>query len=119
MIRRPPRSTLFPYTTLFRSIGKQLGTHQPVRVGRGSWLGHGAVILPGATIGRQCVVAAGSVVRGDVPDHSVVAGVPAKVIRTLTDGTQAHVAGKLDDWVEPLAAGFGTWNAGSRSEERR
>jgi acetyltransferase-like isoleucine patch superfamily enzyme len=90
-------------------IGKQLGEHQPVSVGKGSWLGHGAVILPGAQIGRQCVVAAGSVVRGVVPDHSVVAGVPAKVIRRLDDGSQAHVAGRLDDYVEPLAAGFGTW----------
>jgi acetyltransferase-like isoleucine patch superfamily enzyme len=92
-------------------IGRQLGEHQPVSVGKGSWLGHGAVILPGARIGRQCVVAAGSVVRGEVPDHSVVAGVPARVIRTLDDGSRAHVDGKLDDWVEPLAAGFGTWNA--------
>jgi acetyltransferase-like isoleucine patch superfamily enzyme len=91
-------------------IGKQLGEHQPVSVGRGSWLGHGAVILPGARIGRQCVVAAGSVVRGEVPDHSIVAGVPARIIRTLDDGTRAHVEGRLDEWVEPLAAGFGTWD---------
>ncbi len=91
-------------------IGKQLGDHQPVSVGKGCWLGHGAVILPGSRIGRQCVVAAGSVVRGEVPDHSVVAGVPAKVIRTLDDGSRAHIAGRLDDYVEPLASGFGRWN---------
>jgi acetyltransferase-like isoleucine patch superfamily enzyme len=92
-------------------IGKQLGDHQPVSVGKGSWLGHGAVILPGAQIGRQCVVAAGSVVRGVVPDHSIVAGVPAKVIRRLDEGRPAHDGGRLDDYVEPLAAGFGTWQA--------
>jgi len=100
-------------------IGKQLGDHQPVSVGRGSWLGHGSVILPGARIGRQCVVAAGSVVRGDVPDHSVVAGVPAKVIRTLTDGRPAHQEGRLDEFVEPLAKGFGTWSADGRHPRRR
>lgn len=64
-------------------IGKQFGTHMPVSIGPGSWIGHGAVILPGAQIGRNCVVAAGAVVRGEVPDFSVVAGNPARVIRHL------------------------------------
>lgn len=63
-------------------IGRQLGTHQPVVIGSGSWIGHGAVILPGARLGRNVVVAAGSVVlAGDVPDHAVVAGVPGRVVR--------------------------------------
>lgn len=92
-------------------IGRQLGDHQPVSVGRGSWLGHGSVILPGAQIGRHCVVAAGSVVRGRVPDFTVVGGVPAKVLRTLTDDRPPHQEGKLEAWAEPLAAGFGTWQA--------
>jgi acetyltransferase-like isoleucine patch superfamily enzyme len=64
-------------------IGRQLGKHEPVSIGAGSWIGHGAVILPGACLGRGVVVAAGSVVRGDVPDHCVVAGVPAKVVRRI------------------------------------
>lgn len=67
-------------------IGLQLGPHQPVSIGDGSWIGHGAIILPGTTIGRNVVVAAGSVVRGDVPDHAVVAGVPAKVVRSYAAG---------------------------------
>lgn len=67
-------------------IGAQLGLHQPVSVGSGSWIGHGAVILPGAQIGRNVVVAAGSVVRGRVEDHAVVGGVPARVIRRLEPG---------------------------------
>lgn len=61
-------------------IGQQLGDHLPVRIGSGSWIGHGAVILPGAQIGRNVVVAAQAVVRGEVPDHSVVAGVPARIV---------------------------------------
>jgi len=64
-------------------IGRQLGAHQPVRIGDGTWIGHGAVILPGTTIGKGVVVAAGAVVRGEVPDHCIVGGVPAKVIRTI------------------------------------
>ena len=47
----------------------------------GSWLSTGSVVLPGADIGRNVTVAAGSVVRGAVADYSVVAGVPAKVVR--------------------------------------
>lgn len=64
-------------------IGRQMGAHLPVVIGDGSWIGHGAVVLPGTHIGRNVVVAAGAVVRGTVPDHSVVAGVPARVVRRL------------------------------------
>jgi acetyltransferase-like isoleucine patch superfamily enzyme len=67
-------------------IGDQLGDHQPVSIGAGSWIGHGVVILPGTTIGRQVVIGAGSVVRGTIPDHSVAVGVPAKVVRRLVPG---------------------------------
>jgi acetyltransferase-like isoleucine patch superfamily enzyme len=73
-------------------IGKQIGAHEPVRIGDGTWIGHGAVILPGTTIGRNVVVAAGSVVRGTIPDHAVIGGVPAKVIRRFEAGV---------GWVRP------------------
>ena len=67
-------------------IGKQFGEHDPVSVGSGSWIGHGAVLLPGTRIGCNVVVSAGSVVRGEVPDRSVVVGVPAKVVRRYEEG---------------------------------
>jgi len=65
-------------------IGNQFPINRPVRIGAGSWVGAGAIILPGANIGRNVVVAAGSVVRGKVPDRCVVAGVPAKIVREHT-----------------------------------
>lgn len=67
-------------------IGNQFGTHEPVRIGSGSWIGHGAMIMPGASIGRNVVVGAGSVVVGDLPDHCVAVGSPAKVVRHLEPG---------------------------------
>ncbi|HET9731829.1 MAG TPA: acyltransferase [Acidimicrobiales bacterium] len=67
-------------------IGRQWVTEAPVRVGAGSWLGTGVVVLPGARIGRHVAVAAGSVVRGVIPDFCVVAGSPAKVTRRLAPG---------------------------------
>jgi acetyltransferase-like isoleucine patch superfamily enzyme len=55
----------------------------PVTIGSDVWIGAGAMILPGVTIGDKCVIGAGSVVKDDVPSNSVVAGSPAKVIRRL------------------------------------
>ena len=65
-------------------IGRQFPVNRPVSIGAGSWLGAGAIVLPGARIGRNVVIAAGSVVRGEIPDRCVVAGVPAKIIRQHT-----------------------------------
>jgi acetyltransferase-like isoleucine patch superfamily enzyme len=52
---------------------------QPVRIGKDVWLGANCVILAGVSIGDGAVVAAGAVVRDDVPDYAIVAGVPATV----------------------------------------
>jgi serine acetyltransferase len=75
-------------------IGRQRPVDAAVSVGAGSWLGAHAVVLPGARLGRHVVVAAGAVVRGEVPDHCVVAGVPARVVRRwLPDRGWADVDG--------------------------
>ncbi len=67
-------------------IGRQWPSNAAVSIGSGSWLGAGVIILPGAAIGRNVVVAAGSVVRGEVPDCCVIAGVPARVVREYVTG---------------------------------
>jgi len=52
-----------------------------VSIGESSYIGAGAIILPGVKIGRRAIVGAGAVVTKDVPDGAVVAGVPAKIIK--------------------------------------
>jgi acetyltransferase-like isoleucine patch superfamily enzyme len=80
------------WTDLDTPIGRQFGSAEPVSIGDGSWLGHGAKVLPGVTIGRHVIVAAGAIVVNDVPDHTIVAGVPAKPVRRLAaDGTWTSV----------------------------
>jgi acetyltransferase-like isoleucine patch superfamily enzyme len=59
---------------------------KPVTIEDGCWIGLGAVILPGVTIGRGSIVAAGSVVDEDVPANSHVVGNPAQVVRQLPWG---------------------------------
>jgi acetyltransferase-like isoleucine patch superfamily enzyme len=88
-------------------IGRQWPVNTAVQIGSGTWLGAGAVVLPGANIGRNVVVAAGSVVRGTVPDRCVVAGVPARVVREYVSGSGwSRPAGAADDptgWLAPPA----------------
>ena len=54
-----------------------------ILVKKNAWIGVGATILPGVTIGENSVVAAGAVVNKDVPANTIVGGVPAKIIRTF------------------------------------
>lgn len=56
---------------------------KPIVIKRNAWLGAGATILPGVTIGENSIVAAGAVVSRDVPPNTIVAGVPAKVVKSL------------------------------------
>jgi len=60
------------------------GTAKAITVGNGTWIGAKSVILGGVNIGDGCVVAAGSVVTHDVPSSSLVAGVPARIKRRLS-----------------------------------
>ena len=64
-------------------IDEQGISTQPVTIGDDVWIGANAVVLPGVTIGSHVVVAAGAVVTKDVPSHTLVAGVPAKVIKNI------------------------------------
>lgn len=66
-------------------IKRPLTSKGPVIIGKNVWIGRGAVILSGVTVGDNAIIGANSVITKDVPANSVVGGVPAKIIRYLDD----------------------------------
>ena len=84
-----PQHPLLPQERLYllNEAGerKHLCYAQPVTIGNDCWFGAGVTVCPGVTVGDNYVIGAGSVVTKDIPANSIAAGVPCKVIRTLSD----------------------------------
>ncbi len=70
---------------VFRAQHPEIDIIKPIKVGNNVFFGYGVIVLPGVTIGDNVIVGAGAVVTTDVPSDSVAVGVPAKVIRSLSD----------------------------------
>jgi len=81
------------YEDVTRPISVQSMPEKAVRIGNGSWIGHGSVILPGSDIGEHVVIGANSVVTGTIPPFSVAVGVPARVVKRYVDGRWMDVRG--------------------------
>ena len=62
---------------------RQVLTCKPIHIKKGAWIGAGASILPGVTIGENAIVGAGAIVTKDVGDCEVAVGIPARVVKTL------------------------------------
>lgn len=71
-------------------------------IGHDVWIGHGALILPGARLGHGVIVGAGAVVAGAVPDYAIVAGNPARVVRMRFDADGIARLLTLAWWDWPL-----------------
>ena len=59
---------------------KPLGILSTVEIGDYSFIGTGTILMPGCKIGKACIIGAGTVVRGDIPDYSIYIGSPGKVV---------------------------------------
>lgn len=70
-----------PLSAAQRRSGLESG--QPIRIGDDCWIGGGVIICPGVTIGARSVIGAGSVVTRDLPEDSLAAGNPCRVVRSL------------------------------------
>ncbi len=69
-------------TLILRKEIPDLEITKPIKVGDDVYFGLNCMVMPGIKIGNRCIIAAGSVVTKDIPDNSVVAGVPAKIIKS-------------------------------------
>ena len=67
----------------FKTRNEGLEYAKPIKVGDNVWIGGNVVVLPGITIGENCVIGAGSIVTKDIPANSVAVGNPCKVIKSL------------------------------------
>ncbi|PAE38191.1 hypothetical protein CHI06_18905 [Bacillus sp. 7884-1] len=74
---------------------------EPPIIGNDVWIGGNAVVMRGVNIGDGAIVAAGAVVTKDVPDYSIVAGVPAKVIKMRFEDEKVNFLKKLKWWNLP------------------
>ncbi|MFZ2279028.1 MAG: acyltransferase [Prosthecobacter sp.] len=90
-----PNTKIADWVVLYDTDFHAVEPSEPVRsecitIGKNVWLGARVMVLPGSTIGDHSVVAAGAIMRGHIPARSIAAGIPAKVIKSITCE---------DDWV--------------------
>ncbi|WP_199913421.1 DapH/DapD/GlmU-related protein [Flagellimonas amoyensis] len=78
-----PRVNLLSETHPVEVDSRKTLMAKPIHIKKGAWIGGGATLLPGVTIGEHSVVAAGAVVSKDVSDRTVVAGIPAKKVKSI------------------------------------
>ncbi|RSK39052.1 sugar O-acetyltransferase [Mangrovimonas spongiae] len=78
-----PRVNLLSETHPLDPESREALIGKPIHIKKGAWIGAASTILPGVTVGEHAIVAAGAVVSKDVPDRTVVAGIPAKIIKNI------------------------------------
>lgn len=81
---------------------RQVITCRPIHIGKHAWIGAGATILPGVTVGDNAVVGAASVVTKDVPADTIVAGNPAKIIKRIPPLNDCAARNDADDEIIQL-----------------
>ena len=86
----------------YEEFPKIEGSQYSIEVGNDVYIGYGAIIIGPCRIGNGVVVAAGAVVKGDVPDYCIVGGVPAKIIRKRFSDNQISFLNQFQWWEKDL-----------------
>lgn len=79
---------------------RQVITCKPIHIGRNAWIGAGATVLPGVTVGDNAVVGAASVVTKDVPADTIVAGNPARIIKRIPPRPDCSARNEEEDAIQ-------------------
>lgn len=69
---------------------KDIDLFRPINVGNNVHIGNNSIIMPGVTIGNNCIIGCGAIVTKDIPDNSIAVGIPAKVIETIDEYFDKH-----------------------------
>lgn len=80
-------TNIHQYENIDQPIKNQPSVSGPIEIGDGAWIGMNATILANTHIGKNCVVAAHSVVKGDFPDYCVIGGTPAQILKRYNENT--------------------------------
>lgn len=80
-------TNIHQYENIDQPIKNQPSVSGPIEIGDGAWIGMNAIILANTHIGKNCVVAAHSVVKGDFPDYCVIGGTPAQILKRYNENT--------------------------------
>ena len=70
---------------------KDVDLFGPIKVGNNVHIGTDAIIMPGVTIGDNCIIGCGAIVTKDIPDNSIAVGIPARVIKTIDEYLEQHI----------------------------
>lgn len=97
-------------SVLRRVYGDVVGEGRKTIIGNNVFIGMNAIILMGTHIGNNVIIGAGSVVSGDIPENVVVAGNPAKIIRTLDEHYRYKKARMIDDAKECVLTYYNKYN---------
>lgn len=92
--------TTYINNQLFKGELKSLKTELPINIGHDVWIGHGVIVLAGVQVGSGAILAAGSVVTKNVSPYTIVAGNPAKPIRTRFNEKVIHELLQLEWWLK-------------------
>ena len=89
-------TNIHQYEDVDTPVKDQVSTNDSIVIGDGTWIGMNATVLAGSKLGKHCIVAAHSVVKGEFPDYCVLGGTPAHIIKQYNPDSGIWEKGNID-----------------------